>query len=409
MRLTLDDLAAISPDYLWLELSNQEQEDIWRIVAQQRYSNPAARWNGYLNLLCLNRFLRWLKDEFKAELPLQATADSSIWDLVNGTVLTMGQARIVLIPDEQSNSSEVCIPQEWVDIDTWAPDYYLAMQLNLEDCWLRVRGYTTRAQILDRAYYEAFSQTYALSADDLVSNLNVMWVAQEICPPPKPDAQSLLSLLPSRADLLIKQLSRTTAYSPRGEIPFPEWAAILASDDYREQLYQLRLENCKNPGLESNPGAVRHDLSQWLQKTFTAEWQSLESLLNSEQRDLAFNLRSYSLSNNGIEITGFKILDLGLQLGETNVVLLIGLEQSVGEAVCIRVRLCPTTKEACLPANIDLVLLNESETALQTVRSRHHDVYIQLKRFRPSDGIKFSIQISLGEVSLKENFVFKAE
>lgn len=409
MGLTLNDLATIFPNHLWLELSEQEQEDTWQVVAQQGYSNPPARWNSYLNLLCLNQLLIWLKDEFEPEaLHLQAKADSSIWELVNGTVLTVGQARIVLIPNDQSYFSEVCIPQEWVDIENWAPDYYLAVQLNLAECWLRVWGYTTRAQIRDRARYEAFSQTYALDVDDLVSNLNVMWVRQELCPPPKPEIQSLPSLSPSQVESLLKQLSHTTAYSPRVAIPFPEWAAILASDDYRQRLHQLRLENCREV-LQSNPTVDRHDLSHWLQKTFTAGWQCLDSLMASDQRDLAFNLRSHSLFNNEIRITGFKILDLGLQLGEAAVVLLIGLTQDADETVCIRARLCPTTKETCLPANIDLVLLGESGAVLQTVRSRHHDVYIQLKRFRPPHGTRFSIQVALGDVSIKENFVFEGE
>lgn len=408
MGLKLNDLATIFPDHLWLDISEQEQEDAWQIVAQQRYSNPAARWNGYLNSLCLDRFLAWFQAEFDDEdLQLQSKADTSIWELINGTVLTIGQARIVLIPDDRSHLTEVCIPQEWVDIENWAPDYYLAVQLNLAECWLRVWGYTTKAQIRDRARYEAISQTYDLDVHDLIPNLDVMWVAQEVCPRPKPEVQSLPSLLPDQAELLLKQLSDSTSYSPRADVPFPQWAAILVSEDYRQQLYQLRLDRCSNQALEKSSSVVaNHNLSLWFQKAFTAGWQALDALLVPEQ-NLAFNLRSYSLFNNDIEITGFKLLDLGLQLGATAVVLLIGLTQDADEKVCVRARLCPTSKETCLPANLDLILLSESGTVLQTVRSRNHDVYIQLKRFRPAQGTRFSIQICLGDISVKENFVFE--
>ncbi|WP_248277885.1 DUF1822 family protein [Brasilonema sp. UFV-L1] len=399
---------AIFPNQLWLEIPEQEQEHTWELVTKQLYSNAAARWNGYLNTLCLNSFLAWFQDDFdNGDFQLHQEADLSIWEVVNGTILTFGETRIVLIPDDQSNLSEFCIPQEWVDITNWAPDYYLAVQLNLEECWLRVWGYATRTQIREHARYEVSSRSYCLDAEDLIPNINVMWVAQEFCPPQKPEVQFLPSLLPSQVEKLLEQLSHTTSYSPRLDVPFPEWAAILASDEYRQQLYHLRIENCNKKIVESSPAVIGSNLSLWFQKIFTAGWQSLDEFFVLEQRDFALNFRSHSLFDSEIKIKGVKLIDLGMQLGEKSVVLLVGLTREADEKVCIRARLCPTTGENYLPANMNLILLSESGTVLQEVRSRSHDNYIQLKRFKPPQGTRFSIQVSLGDVSVKENFVLE--
>ncbi len=408
MVFTSNDLMAIFPNQLWLEISEQEQENTWQLVTKQLYSNAVARWNGYLNTLCLNSFLALFQDDFdNGYLLLHQEADLSIWEVINGTVLTFGETRIVLIPNDKSNISEFCIPQEWVDIANWAPDYYLAVQLNLEECWLRVWGYATRIQIREQARYEVISRTYCLDVEDLIPNLNVMWVAQEMCPPQKPEVQLLPSLLPSQVEKLLEQLSHTTSYSPRLDLPFPEWGAILASDEYRQQLYRLRIENCNKKIVESSPAVTSSNLSLWFQNIFTAGWQSLNALFVIEQRDLAFNFRSNSLFNSEIKLKGVKLIDLGMQLKEKSVVLLVGLTQEADQKVCIRVRLCPTTGENYLPANINVILLNESGTVLQQVRSRSYDNYIQLKRFKPPQGTSFTIQVSLGDVSVKENFVLE--
>ncbi|KAM3108897.1 DUF1822 family protein [Phormidesmis sp. 146-33] len=173
---------------------------------------------------------------------LQSGSNGSVWEFVNGAVLTVGETRIVLIPDDQSNVSEFCIPQEWVDIANWAADYYVAVQLNLEACWLRVSGYVTHRQIRDRARYEVTNRTYCLDVEELIVDLNVMWVAQELCPPQKPEVQALPSSPLSQVEPLLDKLNHATAYSPRLSVPFLEWATILASDDYRHSLYLRRTE-----------------------------------------------------------------------------------------------------------------------------------------------------------------------
>lgn len=251
MAFTLTELQTLFPHQLWLEVSERTQTDTWQLVAQQSYSNSAARWTAFLNTLCLTQFVAWLKVHFEEDLPCQVSLDASVWEVVNGTALTVGQTRIVLIPVEQSHLAEVCIPQEWIDIPDWVADYYLAVQLNLDECWMRVYGHATRAQILNRSHYDRITQTYLLDSTDWVENLDVMWVTQNICATTDPEIQPLLSLLPNQVERLFAKLSESTAYSPRLNVPFSEWAAILTSDHYRHSLYQRRIKQ-DEPVVESD-------------------------------------------------------------------------------------------------------------------------------------------------------------
>ena len=89
--------ALIEPTDWVLEIS--PQQSAWQEGA---YTHAWGRWNGYLNQLCLETILPWLKAEY---LPTATTwVDSSLmplfWDVVNGAVITVGTKRIALIPTE---------------------------------------------------------------------------------------------------------------------------------------------------------------------------------------------------------------------------------------------------------------------------------------------------------------------
>ncbi|MFN6488080.1 DUF1822 family protein, partial [Nostoc sp. DedQUE02] len=64
--------------------------------------------------------------------------------------------------------------------------------------------------------------------------------------------------------------------------------------------------------------------------------------------------------------------------------------------------------EPYLIPNLRLILLSQTGTILQEVTSGNHDNYIQLKKFKSSPGIRFSIQVAQGNVSIKEDFLLEA-
>ncbi|MEH1899363.1 MAG: DUF1822 family protein [Nostoc sp.] len=409
MTIGLNDLTLIYPEHLCLDISKQEQETAWQETMQESYSNTAARWNAYLNHLSLNAFLNWLQEDPdlqvmprlyfpKAELP-------SIWELVNGSVLTLGETRLALIPSDKSSFPEFRIPQEWIDIPTWSAHYYLAVQLNLEEGWLRISGYTNYQQIREQAIYDSTDRTYCLDAEYLIADLNVMWVAQELCPAKIPEIKSLATLSKAQAEQLLEQLNKWTFSSPRLNVPFDMWGAFLAVDELREDLYQRRLKKQKNNQVEAS--YVGSNLSLWFKNIFSVGWQNLDTLLSPQQKSLAVQFRSNFELNEGY-VKRAKLIDLGMEVGGSAVVLLIGLKTEVDGKIGLRVQLHPANGEPYLIPNLRLILLSQTETILQEVTSRSHDHYIQLKKFKSSPGIRFSIQVALDNVSIKEDFLLEA-
>lgn len=417
MVLKLDELMVIYPQQIWIELTAKEQEKAWQQIQKQEYSNAAARWNAYLNCLCLNSFLNWVAEDpdLQENLKLWSNEASlpSFWEVVNGIKLSLGNTQLVLIPTDKSYFYEFRIPQEWVDIPNWAANYYLAVQLNLDEQSMQVWGYATHEQIKRQGMYDRIDRTYSLDKEDLIEDLNTIWVAQELFTAQKLEVQTLPTLSGTQTETLLEQLSQLTNYSPRLNVTFEQWAAIVANGATRQQLYQKRLLNLENQYHkarntvsvdEVNQPKV-HNLSLWLQNIFEAGWQSIDTLLNTEQKTLAFQFRNYSVLSQ-VPVKGAKLIDLGMELKGAALILLVGMTQEVEEKVAIRVQLYPGNGEIYLPPNIKLSLLSELGVMLQEVQSRSHDNYIQLKRFKSPYGKSFSIQVALGNVSIKEDFVF---
>ncbi|MBD2002739.1 MULTISPECIES: DUF1822 family protein [Cyanophyceae] len=247
----LQELATAFSNQFGLKISAAEQRKAWEQA--QNHSNAIARYNAYLNRICLHTFLNWLSDwlaEESAPKPsIWPSEDTlpSIWEVVNGTAIQLGESRIVLIPSETTDLEELCVPQEWVDIPSFAADYYLAVLINLEgdedDCWMGVCGFATHRQLKYKGRYNSSDRTYVLSAENLTENLTVMQVTlglrmQEEIP-------ELPTLSEAEAKKLLQLLSDSSIYSPRlrVDVPFEQWAALLVDDKWRQQLYNRRMVN----------------------------------------------------------------------------------------------------------------------------------------------------------------------
>lgn len=234
-------LASADPTQLWLEFSPTTQSQAWQ---HQSFSTPSSRWNAYLNRLALNAFLPWLQEEYapQARAWPNSAANLCIWDLVSGTAIVWGTTRLVLLPSETLDLSELRVPQEWVDIPDWAADYYLAVQVNPDDGWVRIWGYTTHLQLKTSGHYDAGDRTYCLDEEDLIDDLNILWVARQLClEEPTRSAITPLPVLPQvQAENLLQRLGNPAVATPRLAVPFELWGALLAHGGWRQHLYERR-------------------------------------------------------------------------------------------------------------------------------------------------------------------------
>jgi len=229
--------ALLNLDQLYLEIPNTAPH----LAA---YSTSGARWRALLNQLMLDAFLPWLREEHapQARLWINPATLPSLWEFVNGTAIAFDDVRMVLIPSDAIDTDELRVPQEWVDIPVWAADYFVGVQINPDDGWIRVWGYTTHHRLKTGGEYDASDRAYCLPESDLFHDLSTLWLTDEFCSHQvlRAEVAALSSLSGTQAKNLIERLSNPEITFPRQAIPFQLWGALLEHGGWRTQLYQRR-------------------------------------------------------------------------------------------------------------------------------------------------------------------------
>jgi len=436
--LTVEDLIGQYPNQVWWEFSAAEMNAA--LPSSGDYSNDVARWNAYLNRLVLNALLPWLEEE-SSMTPVvwpNETVLPSIWEFMNGTAITLGSTRIVLIPSDAIDIEEFCIPQEWVDIPSWNANYYLAVQVNPDEDWLRVWGYATHEQIKTKGDYDEFSRTYSLEREDVVDRIQVMWVARQLCPDEKVPVPSPPTLSENEAETLISRLSQPSCYSRRLDVEFPQWGAILANPTWRQQLYQRRNREVapvtpepnlafafrggdmepENPETVRNlideiyTGADQHRLkvvAERLGEIGGRNEDAIAALIHlirtteDEETRWAAAESLWTLDPNNPASGIRKVADLGMQIADRRVALMVALLPRADRTVAILLRVYPLQGSTDLPSGLRLIVLDEDGDTFLDTDARNTDEYIQLK-FGGSSGERFSVRVAVGDVAITEDF-----
>lgn len=248
-------LPTAEPSQLELAVTPAIQETAQQ--ACQNFSQGKERWQCYVNQICRDTIVDWIAGEGVAVTPQHQQSLHTVCTLVNGTALTLDDnARIVLIPSEAIDASQLRVPQEWIDIPSWAADYYFAVQVNPDEHEICIWGYTTHAQLKEQGNYDGKNRCYVLATEEMVNDLSAFWVARELCPneTTRATVPSLATLALEQAENLLQRLSNTQILDPRLAIPFERWGALLEHDGWRQRLYEYR------QGLSE-----QRSLLQWLQ------------------------------------------------------------------------------------------------------------------------------------------------
>jgi hypothetical protein len=250
MKLSLQNLSSLFPKQVWLGYSDTLYEQLLS-TAHQSCSNETACQTAVLNGLCLTVLTDWMQnhqdDSHRPSVWPSETDLHSIWELVNGTALWVGETRLILIPSDALDTESFAVPQEWVDIPSWVGDYYLPIQVNQEDGWVCVWGYATYQDLKKKGTYDPIYHTYSLERDWVTSDLDLLWVRNEIKISEPSVTPSFPSLSPFRIESLIQTLSEPSPYSPRLDQGFEEWAALIEQPHLRQRLYRQRLQNASAP------------------------------------------------------------------------------------------------------------------------------------------------------------------
>ena len=155
----------------------------------------------------------------------------------------------------------------------------------------------------------------------------------------------------------------------------------------------------------------RVNLSQWFEDVFDTGWQSLDDLIRY-QVNPKLKFRNGALRKGGVAVKLFsdpdivraKLIDLGMQLGNKHVALIMALTQENDGKINILSQVHPAGGDRYLPDHLKLLLLSDPGEPIQEVRSRGLDLWMQLRPFRVTPGTNFSIQVTLADISITEAF-----
>jgi hypothetical protein len=138
-------------------------------------------------------------------------------------------------------------------------------------------------------------------------------------------------------------------------------------------------------------------LRNWFDDIFAEGWQAIEEILHPEQFEWAFSRRSATLITRGQQI------DLGMQLANKSVALIVTLPPEEDSEVEIKVQVYPVGGESNLPEGLKLTIMDDSGETVLEAKSRECDSFIQ-QEFSAESGEEFGVVVSLGEAKITQYF-----
>jgi Protein of unknown function (DUF1822) len=337
------DLRLFLPEVILLE-----PEDLERARKMSNQVTVEARWQNYLNTLALSAFEQWLSSRI---------SDKTVY--CDANIIKVGDFKFYAIATENLLDEVVNVPQNVVEKPELAAHFYVVLEVLEEEEQVTLRGFLRYDQLFNYLNYRS------------KANLEV----REGC----------YQLPLSEFDAEPNHLLFYTRFLSAAAILLPVAQTEGIETETEENLAAL---------LE---GTVTK-LSQWLRGAFDDPWQAIEALISPEA-NLALSTRNFAEgAKKG------KLIDLGMQLGNQTVALLVTITEETENKLGVLIQLHPTGGERYLLPNLKLSLFSKAGKSLQEVQARSQDNYIQLKSFKAKLGTRFSIEVSLDDISVRESF-----
>jgi Protein of unknown function (DUF1822) len=275
-------LRQIYPEHVLIDLSS----------AQVRSNLPSQGQDLSLSQIDLNRLcMTVVKSWMSKTIELEINPVFPCWfggkdrlnfisKLVNGFAVQIGETKIIFIPSDSIDLEEFTVPQEWVDLPNWAANYYVPVRVDLHEQHLHLWGFISHADLKNKAQFDRVFRNYQIAGIDTIANLDLLQEYCELHTLPKSieiDTEiDSVGQLSTTGEKLIQQLQQhNSRFSPRLELPFSQWGAMLNHPQW--------LERYLNP---------ETDLSLWWKSTKLAicdGWESIENFINPPQAIPALN------------------------------------------------------------------------------------------------------------------------
>lgn len=302
--------------------------------------NESQQWQAYLNLLGLLGLEKWLGNRLKSQ-----SIERHLDTLDTFAYLTVKGFKLCLIAREEFIEDGFILPKNLINNSEAAAHFYIAIEVLEEEESVLIRGFIRHDQLSQSSLISLDSNHYWLPLSNLDAEPNHLAIAFQYLSP--------------------------------AAIPLPQSVINQAQERLQETATRL---------------------SQWLDGMLDEGWQTLNNLLNPE---VSFAFATRSLSEG---IKAGKLINLGMELGEEPVALLITLTPAEEDKLKIQVQLVPVSNQPFLPPQIKLSLKSLSGKLLQEVESRQQDNYIQLKPFKGNPEKRFQLEVSFHDICIREIF-----
>jgi hypothetical protein len=343
---------------------------------QRQQRTAWAQWNAYLNSLCLHSCLTYFQAE-TAISPPDPARTQRIWTYLNGSLITAGSTRIALIPTESVDRLTLEVPQEWVDLPSWAADYYLSIQFSPDYDAIEILGYTTHKYLQQQGERNDRHRLYNLPSHQLMPDLNLLWLTHKGYS--RSQTQGALAPLPAlspqQTEMLMQRLDDPITALTRTDIPFRLWGALLDSPTWHH----------RSPITQ---------LSKWLQAQIDGSWQAVEAILHPQQ--IITTRRSPDLAaSSGIDRA--KILTFS----QGSIALIMGINAIEGGEFRIDLHIYPAGGQPQLPGTTRLRLLQSAVEMTQIQATATETIHLQ---FRARAQECFDVEITCDQETQWEAF-----
>ena len=427
-------------------------------------SNEVTRHRSYLNLIVRNTFLSWLSLILEKEITDNSSLENnlSIWEFINGNAIDIDASRIVLVPIETEDKSEIYIPEEWLKIPNWVGNYYVVVEVNLEEDYLNFWGYTSYEEIINNSELDIVNYHRNLEGEYLENDLTLISLEYEYGWEKAPQIEPLPFVSRQQKNNLVAQIQ--DELFPRYRLDFSQWLTIVSDDETRNHLFNYRQpinlsqwldqrieltlskgwQNAKNfidelftPDLSFQPAfsarrqpvslpealdiikqnndteAVNNILSlipslvtddRAKKEVINALVHLIETIDNEEIRwSAALSLEKLSSGHRLSPYWQSKEIDLQIESDSYQVGLLIGILPKFDHQLSLFVRVYSLEKNSCLPDNLKLQIIDENSNIYQEITSTQYDSIIQYK-FWGRKGEKFQLKVSIENTFVSETF-----
>ncbi|PSR18099.1 hypothetical protein C8255_09255 [filamentous cyanobacterium CCP3] len=193
-----------------------------------------------------------------------------------------------------------------------------------------------------------------------------------------------------------------------GFTPQVQGETLLLSQMQAPEALLDHLHALRQPATASAVGGAIVNLGQWLNGVFEQGWQAVDALLAAPSPAFSFRWGGDDPPSDfpglAADASRAKLIDLALQLGPRQVVLLVDLQAEVTDTRQVSLQVHGAGQSPYLPPGLELAVLESDGTAFMQAQSRDADNYIQLQ-FSGQPGERFRVQIQLDTATYGEDFV----